>query len=87
MKIQENILIHQDSGVLHIGINRPEKKNALTHLMYSAMATALKDSASDDSINVVLIHGTDDAFSAGNDLNDFNNRDVNKASPASILLY
>ncbi|MBA6390638.1 enoyl-CoA hydratase/isomerase family protein [Colwellia sp. BRX10-3] len=87
MTSQDNILIHKDNGVLHIGIHRPEKKNALTSLMYSAMAKALKDSISDDSINVVLIHGTDDAFSAGNDLNDFNNRDVNKASPASILLY
>lgn len=87
MTFQENILIHKDSGVLHIGIHRPEKKNALTSLMYVAMAKALKDSVSDDSINVVLIHGTDDAFSAGNDLNDFNHRDVNKPSPASTLLY
>lgn len=87
MKFQENILIHKDNAVLHIGIHRPEKKNALTSQMYNAMTKALKDSVSDDSINVVLIHGTDDAFSAGNDLNDFDNRDVNKPSPASLLLH
>ena len=83
----ENVLIRKDDGVLHIGIYRPEKKNALTKLMYAAMAKALKDSVSDDSIKVVLIYGTQDAFSAGNDLNDFDNRDVNQPSPAAVLLH
>ena len=87
MESAENVIIHQDSGVLHIGINRPQKKNALTSSMYMLMANAIKDSVTDDSIKVVLIHGTEDAFSAGNDLNDFDNRDVNQPSPASALLY
>jgi enoyl-CoA hydratase/carnithine racemase len=87
MESDENVVIHNDSGVLHIGIYRPNKKNALTRSMYLAMAKALKDSVSDDSVNVVLIHGTQDAFSAGNDLNDFNTRDFDQPSPASILLY
>lgn len=87
MTSSENVLIHQDNGVLHIGIHRPQKKNALTHSMYQSMAKALKDSVSDESIKVVLIHGTQDAFSAGNDLHDFDDRDVSQPSPASILLY
>mgnify|MGYP005987014247 CR=1 FL=1 len=87
MTSQESILTHKDSGILHIGINRPEKKNALNSVMYSLMAKALKESASDESIKVVLIHGTQNEFSAGNDLNDFNDRDANQPSPASILLY
>ena len=87
MESDENVVIHNDSGVLHIGIYRPNKKNALTRSMYLTMAKALKDSVSDDSVNVVLIHGTQDAFSAGNDLNDFNTRDFDQPSPASTLLY
>jgi enoyl-CoA hydratase/carnithine racemase len=87
MGSEENVVIHKDSGVLHIGIHRPEKKNALTRSMYLAMAKALKDSVSDESIKVVLIHGTQDSFSAGNDLNDFNTRDFEQPSPASILLH
>ena len=86
MESEENVLIHSDSGVLHIGIHRPEKKNALTRSMYLTMAKALKDSVSDESVKVVLIHGTQDTFSAGNDLNDFNTRDFTQPSPASILL-
>jgi len=87
MGSSENIIIHQESGVLHIGINRPQKKNALTSEMYAAMASALENSVTDESIKVVLIHGTQDVFSAGNDLKDFDNRDVNQPSPASALLY
>ena len=87
MTSQTNIVVHKDNGVLHIGIHRPEKKNAITSLMYTAMSNALKDSVSDQSIKVVLIHGTDEVFSAGNDLNDFDSRDVNQPSPAAILLY
>ena len=87
MTSPENVLIHKDDGVLNIGIYRPEKKNALTKLMYAAMAKALKDSVSDDSIKVVLIYGTQDAFSAGNDLNDFDNRDMSQPSPAAVLLH
>jgi enoyl-CoA hydratase/carnithine racemase len=87
MGSSENAVIHQESGVLHIGINRPQKKNALTRSMYAAIANAIKDSVTDETIKVVLIHGTEDAFSAGNDLNDFDNRDVNQPSPASALLY
>jgi enoyl-CoA hydratase/carnithine racemase len=87
MKSEEYVVLRNDNGILHLGINRPLKKNALTSSMYTTMANALKDSVSDESIKVVLIYGTEDAFSAGNDLNDFDNRDVNQPSPASALLY
>ena len=87
MKSEEYVVLRKDNGILHLGINRPLKKNALTSSMYTTMANALKDSVSDESIKVVLIYGTEDAFSAGNDLNDFDNRDVNQPSPASALLY
>lgn len=87
MQTEENIVLHQENGVLQIGIHRPNKKNALTRSMYAAMAKALKNSATDENIKVVVIHGTEDAFSAGNDLNDFENRDSNESSPASNLLF
>lgn len=54
-----------------IAWNRPEKKNALTQLMYEAAAEALEKAASDSAIRVVVITGTPDYFTSGNDLNDF----------------
>ena len=61
--------------VLRIEIARPEKKNALTQEMYAAMADALTAADGDPQVRVVLIHGTRDCFTAGNDLKDFLNRD------------
>jgi enoyl-CoA hydratase/carnithine racemase len=60
-----------DAGVLSIVMNRPDKKNALTHAMYAAMAEALERAEQESAIRVSLISGTGDAFTAGNDLGDF----------------
>ena len=58
-------------GVLQIGINRPGKLNAINRQMYSDMADALQRAEQDDSIRSVLIHGSEDCFTSGNDLRDF----------------
>ena len=69
----EHVVVGQDGPLLTITMNRPEKKNALTHAMYAAMADALGRAAADASVRVVLITGSGDAFTAGNDLGDFLN--------------
>jgi len=58
-------------GILTIRMNRPDKKNALTHAMYDAMGKALGEADADPAVRVVLITGTADCFCAGNDLKDF----------------
>ncbi len=60
-------------GVARIGINRPEKKNALTAAMYTSLVEAFQQAESTKSVRVSLVHGTDDCFTAGNDLQDFMN--------------
>ncbi|MBN8432447.1 enoyl-CoA hydratase [Microbulbifer salipaludis] len=57
--------------VLEITINRPERKNALTMAMYSAMAELLNSAASDPGVRVVILTGTGGVFTSGNDLGDF----------------
>jgi enoyl-CoA hydratase/carnithine racemase len=61
----------RNGAVLRIGINRPEKKNALTADMYDALSTALEQAEVDDGVRAILLHGNGDAFTAGNDLEDF----------------
>lgn len=58
-------------GMLRIGINRPDKKNAISRQMYSDLADALDRAEEDASVRVVFIHGTADCFTSGNDLADF----------------
>lgn len=63
--------IRRDGRVLVIAFNRPDKKNAITHAMYAAVADALEAARTDAAVRVVLFTGNGDAFTAGNDLQDF----------------
>lgn len=58
-------------GVLVIRLNRPEKKNAITTAMYARMTEALHEADNDAEIRAVAFLGTDNCFSAGNDMADF----------------
>ena len=60
--------------VLTIEIARPEKKNALTQAMYTAMADALAAANTDSGVRAVLITGQPGIFSSGNDIEDFMQR-------------
>jgi enoyl-CoA hydratase/carnithine racemase len=66
-----HITVTRDAGVLTLTMNRPEKKNALTQEMYGALADNVVAAQSDPDIRVVVLTGTADAFTAGNDLSDF----------------
>lgn len=57
--------------VATIELARTEKKNALTTTMYAAMTEALAAAEADPRVRAILIHGTRDCFTAGNDLKDF----------------
>ena len=65
------ILTHLADRVLTLTINRPERKNALTQAMYAAMADAIEGANEDPAIRAILLTGTGDMFTAGNDLSDF----------------
>ena len=66
-------LIHTSLSdrVLTVRIHRPERKNALTHAMYTALGDALERAANDPDIRCVLFTGSDECFTAGNDLGEF----------------
>jgi enoyl-CoA hydratase/carnithine racemase len=61
----------REGGVLTLRFNRPDKKNALLTAMYADAAAALRNAATDGAVRVVVITGTADSFTAGNDLRDF----------------
>jgi enoyl-CoA hydratase/carnithine racemase len=69
--MQNHVIFERDPGLAIIRLNRPEKKNALTLAMYRALIEALDQADADDSVRVVLITGTSNCFTAGNDLADF----------------
>jgi enoyl-CoA hydratase/carnithine racemase len=66
-----HIEVERDGPVVQVAINRPEKKNALTADMYTALADAVEAAESDPAIRVLVLYGNGDVFTAGNDLEDF----------------
>lgn len=67
----DEILVSSTGAITQIRLNRPQKKNAITAAMYSALADALEAAAADDKARAVTILANGDTFTAGNDLNDF----------------
>ena len=72
--------------IASIEIARIDKKNALTGAMYDAMAAALAAAEADNAVRAILIHGTRDCFTAGNDLNDFLARSAS-GGPSSAFRF
>src|SRR4051812_50214138 len=66
-----SVLVSDADFVRTVRIGRPEKKNALTLAMYTALADALEEADRRDEIRCVIIAGHASGFCAGNDLNDF----------------
>ena len=65
-------------GVATIEIARPEKKNAISGAMYTALANAFDAAREDSAVRAVLLTGQPGIFTSGNDIEDFVNR------PASL---
>lgn len=82
----EFVQVADADGIRTIRINRPEKKNALLGEMYAAISDGI-NRAQADGTRVLLLTGTGDAFTAGNDLHDFlNNARDGAGSGASPFL-
>lgn len=67
----EDVLVQRQGAVQVLTFNRAHKKNAITADMYQTLADGIAEAEADASLRVILIQGQPDAFSAGNDLEDF----------------
>ena len=67
----EFVRVERQGCLQVITIDRPESLNALSHAMYAAMAEGLEEAAADPAIRAVVLTGSGDYFTAGNDLKDF----------------
>lgn len=68
---QDHVLTELADRVLTIRLNRLDKKNAFTQAMYAKVADALESAQKDPQVRAVLIAGSPDCFSSGNDVQDF----------------
>lgn len=68
-----------EGGVLRICFNRPERKNAITGAMYRELGRLIASVNGRPDIRVVLLHGSEEIFTSGNDLADFASGQSNQA--------
>lgn len=73
----------EDRGFV-IRFNRPDKKNSITLEMYDTMVRCLKEAAERDDVHYLVLTGTGDFFSSGNDLGNFMNR-LKTGLPPDVL--
>lgn len=67
----EDVRIERSGDVLAISLARPDRRNAITVAMYSALAEAIESVQGDTSVRLVTVRGEGQDFTAGNDLHDF----------------
>lgn len=67
----ERLIRDQFDSVLVLRLNRPDKLNAIDDVMLSELCSALEEARVDPGVRVVILTGTERAFSAGADIDIF----------------
>jgi enoyl-CoA hydratase/carnithine racemase len=67
----DTVRIAHENAVTTLRIDRPLKKNALDGATYRGLADGLTAALADDAVRVIVIGGSDEVFTSGNDLGDF----------------
>jgi methylglutaconyl-CoA hydratase len=81
------LLVVQDGPVRRITLNRPDRRNALSRSLMSALGDAFADVGEGGETRVVVLAGEGPAFCAGGDIGEFvaSAREGNAASDATHL--
>ncbi len=64
------LLVRRDGAVLHLTLNRPETRNALSMQMIYELRRALVAAESAGDVRIIVLRGAAGHFSAGTDLRD-----------------
>lgn len=66
----DRVAARVDGGVLHLTLNRPEKRNAIDRLMVDQLLERLDAADLDSKVKVVVLRGAGSDFCAGADLGE-----------------
>jgi enoyl-CoA hydratase/carnithine racemase len=78
------VLYEKRDRIAWVTINRPEARNAIDPDVHRLMIETWSDFADDDSVDVAILTGAGEAFSAGADLRTYIPPIIEDASPARI---
>jgi enoyl-CoA hydratase/carnithine racemase len=80
----EKVIYEKRERIAHVTINRPEAKNAIDPEVHQLMIEAWEDFRDSDDVDVAILSGAGDAFSAGADLKTYIPPIIEDASPSRI---
>ncbi|MCJ8169028.1 enoyl-CoA hydratase/isomerase family protein [Atopomonas sediminilitoris] len=69
----DTLLLKLDAGVLHITLNRPESRNAMSLNMVNELRAVLACVKQNHSVRALVLRGADGHFCAGGDIKDMAN--------------
>jgi len=84
----QTLLLERHNGVLHITLNRPDSRNAMSLQMVAELRAVLASVCDDRSVRALVLNGAGGHFCAGGDIKDMANaraqgsdayRDLNRA--------
>lgn len=64
-----NVVISDNVAI--ITLDRPRKKNAFSKAMYKELEIALRSASENSAVKVIMLIGSGDYYSSGNDLSNF----------------
>jgi enoyl-CoA hydratase/carnithine racemase len=71
---KSDLEVRSDGGVVHLSLNRPERRNALSRSLLGQMEEAIAAIAADASARVVVIGSKGPVFCSGHDLGEMTGR-------------
>ncbi|MDP1548365.1 MAG: enoyl-CoA hydratase-related protein [Anaerolineales bacterium] len=70
MAVCETLVIRLDGAVLHVTLNRPESRNAMSLRMVQELQAVLRQAEQGGAVRVLVLRGAGGHFCAGGDLKD-----------------
>ena len=61
------VRVHRDGAILRLTLDRPARRNSLSHSMVDALVGALTEAAVDDTLRAIHVRGEGDDFCSGAD--------------------
>jgi 2-(1,2-epoxy-1,2-dihydrophenyl)acetyl-CoA isomerase len=62
-----SVTARRDGAILRLTLDRPQRRNSLTHLMIETLIRALTEAAADDSLRAIHLRGAGEDFCSGAD--------------------
>jgi enoyl-CoA hydratase/carnithine racemase len=82
--VPETVLYEKRDRLAFVTLNRPNAKNAIDQEMHAALCRIWRDFRDDDEVDIAILSGAGDAFSAGADLRTWVPANYVDASPKRV---